>query len=100
MIRPGATIQLSDAFTDPDGRYLVTKMVCKGTTVTLANIYGPNEDDSEIYEALCGKVDECENDYTILAGDFNFCLNTSKDRKTTAIRSGRRSGRKTTGAKE
>lgn len=43
------------------------------------NIYGPNTDSPEFYEYVRETILELDNDYYILAGDFNLALNPVMD---------------------
>ena len=51
----------------------------QGKYITLANIYGPNEDNPNFYENLIKNIADFENENVIVGGDWNLILNTEKD---------------------
>ena len=44
-------------------------MTIEGKEITLVNLYGPNEDKSQLYENLKQKKDEFETQQVIICGD-------------------------------
>ena len=68
------------------GRYVIAVVEIDGSVCTLICSYGPNVDNPDCFEDL---VRECENLRSgdiIWGGDFNFCMDMSLDRFTTARR--------------
>ena len=53
-------------------------------SITLVNIYVPNQDDPEFFNDLFIKLSKHECQNQIIAGDFNLVLDLEMDRKTGA----------------
>ena len=86
LIRPNSGITIDNVRKDKDGRFITLVAIYKGTSITVGNFYGPNTDNSRVIEEFCSRLDEYDNPYTVAGGDFNFCLDTSMDRETSAQR--------------
>ena len=65
--------------TDPNGNFLILEITIKGKKITLVNIYGPNEDCPQFYYNIKQKVEEFDNDMTIICGDWNLILDPDLD---------------------
>jgi exonuclease III len=66
---------LHKTVTDTDGRYIILDCTISGQRFTIANIYGPNEDDPHFFDMLRTKIEQFENTSIILGGDFNVVQN-------------------------
>ena len=66
---------------DPNGRYVIIDMEIDDVRFTLANVYGPNEDNPEFYCKLIEIIETLPNDNRIIGGDFNFVLDIELDKK-------------------
>ena len=66
---------------DDQGRYIIIDVTINEVRLTLANIYGPNEDDTEFFMSVFDKIEQMRNDNRIIAGDFNCTLNDKQDKK-------------------
>ena len=66
---------------DPNGNYLIMEITIKDKKLTLVNIYGPNEDRPQFYSNIRQKVDEFDNDMTIICGDWNLIIDPDLDCK-------------------
>lgn len=86
LLRPNSGLGIDKIFADKDGRFLTLELEYNGSTVTIGNFYGPNIDNTRAIEDFLYKVTEYENATVILGGDFNLCLNVSKDRESSARR--------------
>ena len=64
---------------DPSGNYLFIEITIKGKKTTFVNIYGPNEDRPQFYSNIRQKVDEFDNDMTIICGDWNLIIDPDLD---------------------
>ena len=60
--------------TDKNGNYIILDVNIQGKRITLANLYGPNQDNPNFYTNIKQKVSEFENDRVILCGYWNFVL--------------------------
>ena len=59
---------------DPDGRILAVTLEIAGLyTVTIINIYGPNQEDPLWFNNLFNPDYDLESDYVVFAGDWNVC---------------------------
>ena len=65
--------------TDKNGNYIILDIEIQGKDITLANIYGLNEDNPNFYENLIKYNTDFENENVIVCGDRNLILNTEKD---------------------
>ena len=64
---------------DKNGNYIILGIEIQGKDITLANIYGPNEDNPNFYENLKRNIADFENENVIICGDWNLILDTEKD---------------------
>ena len=51
---------------DPGGRYVILDIEINGVRHTLANIYGPNEDDENFYLNIIHLIEAIPNDHRII----------------------------------
>ena len=58
--------------TDRNGNYIILDTEIQGKDITLANIYGPNEDNPNFYENLIQNISDFENENVIVCGDWNL----------------------------
>ena len=65
--------------TDKNGNFIILDMEIQGREITLASIYGPNEDNPNFYENLLRNIADFENENVIVCGDWNLVLDTEKD---------------------
>ena len=65
--------------TDKNGNYIILDIEIQGKDITLANIYGPNEDNPNFYENLIKNIADFENENVIVCGDWNLILDTEKE---------------------
>ena len=65
--------------TDKNGNYLLIDITVQGRKLTLANVYGPNQDNPQFYNTLFQKISEFENDEIVMCGDWNFVINPDRD---------------------
>lgn len=69
---------------DDDGRYIIAQGKLCGMMVTILDIYGPNVEDPDFYEALWIKVYRLQPAAIVCGGDFNVLLNPEIDCHTSA----------------
>ena len=80
----GVMILLNNNFeqkvkTDKNGNYIILDIEIPGKKITLANIYGPNEDNPIFYENLKKNIADFENENEVVCGNWNLILDTEKD---------------------
>ena len=68
-------------FLDPNGRSIICDIEVNGKPITLANIYGPNDDDPNFFESFFEHLSDFQCEEIIIGGDFNLGLDIEKDKK-------------------
>jgi exonuclease III len=66
---------------DKEGRWIVATLKMKGVLFTIANYYGPNDDDPKHLNNMLEEINKIEPGKLIIAGDFNLVLNIHLDKK-------------------
>ena len=66
---------------DTDGRFIILDIEINIMRLTLANVYGPNEDNSDFYIDFIEKIESIPQDNRIIGGDFNLVLEINIDKK-------------------
>ena len=66
---------------DTEGRYVIIDIEIDTIRLTLASVYGPNEDNPEFFLNFVEHIESFENDNRIIAGDWNFVLDLDNDKK-------------------
>ena len=64
--------QISKAYIDPEGRFIICDLITSGKKLTLANIYAPNEDDPSFFTSVFDHLFDFQCKDIILGGDFNL----------------------------
>ena len=65
---------------DGEGNFIILEIeIAKKFTITLVNIYGPNQDNPDFYVNLSKEVDNCQNDFLIFCGDWNLVQDNKLD---------------------
>ena len=73
--------QLLKTFSDPNGRFVITDIKTESKTLTLVNIYAPNNDDPSFFESVLKMLLSFECEECVWGGDFNFVLDVQKDKQ-------------------
>ena len=73
--------QLLKTFSDPNGRFVITDIKTESRTLTLVNIYAPNNDDSLFFESVLRILLTFECEECVWGGDFNLVLDVRKDKQ-------------------
>lgn len=79
-------IVLVDRLVDPKGRYLILRGNLQEMECTLANVYCPNRSPENYLKEILNKLTNFKRGSTVLAGDFNFCLDPRMDSMSNAPR--------------
>jgi exonuclease III len=61
------------------GNYVILDTIICGKKLTLASIYGPNDDNPTFFENIFNKIKNIDNEYAIICGDWNLVLNPHLD---------------------
>lgn len=86
LLKPNTGLGIGQIFSDKNGRFITLEVYFNGSSITIGNFYGPNNDNTRAIKEFLLKIDEYENATVIVGGDFNFCLDVLKDRESTAKR--------------
>ena len=73
--------QILKYFAAPEGRFIIADIVTGDETMTLVNVYAPNEDNPAFFRNVREKQCSFECDFIALGGDFNLVCDVSKDKK-------------------
>ena len=65
--------------TDQNGNVLILDLEIKGKRLTLANIYGPNDDSPNFFLKVRESIEEFDNEIVIIWGNFNLVQNQELD---------------------
>lgn len=68
---------LIDRKSDPEGRFLFLKIKLGERILTLANVYCPNRGPTKYLSQILNRLIEFREGEVILAGEFNFCLDSA-----------------------
>ena len=79
LLKNNLNHDLIKTYQDPYGRFLFLEIKVKNSFLTIANIYGTNVDDSDIFRNMFGKLNDNENEI-LVGGDFNVILNNDLDK--------------------
>ena len=66
---------------DPNGRFVICDIETNSKLLTLANVYAPNEDDPDFFQAVFSHLSSFHCEEIIIGGDFNLVLDLIKDKK-------------------
>ena len=66
--------QLSKAYIDPKGRFIICDLTTNGQCITLATLYPPNEDDPNFFTSVFSQLLDFKGEEIIAGGDFNLVL--------------------------
>ena len=75
------SFQLSKAYIDSKGRFIICDLTTNGKHITLANLYPPNEDDPNFFTSVFSQLLDFKGEEIIVGGDFNLVLEVDKDKK-------------------
>ena len=65
--------------TDQNGNYIILDIAIQGKRITLANLYGPNDDKPQFFNNIREKCMVYDNDLTIYCGDWNLVIDPDID---------------------
>lgn len=73
--------QIEKAYIDPQGRFIVCDIQTNGKSLTLANIYAPNDDNPAFFLDFFDHLTDFKCEDIIIGGDYNLVLDLEKDKK-------------------
>lgn len=74
-------LDIHKQYQDDNGRVLILDTTINGQKFTLANIYGPNDDNPTFFEKIENALCEFDCESVIIGGDFNFVFDVNIDKK-------------------
>lgn len=83
LLRKGIPFQLEHLERDKGGRYVLVRGFLANKSVTMLNVYGPNQDDADFFVNLFFKIN-CSPTELIIGGDFNLVLDPNMDRSSSS----------------
>ena len=81
MFAPNMEYNINDKYLDPQGRFVILNVTINDVKLTLANIYGPNNDDDKFFLDIFENIELMGNDNRIIGGDFNCVLDNNLDKR-------------------
>ena len=80
LIRNSVSMKIKSVIKDPNGRFLILDVLLNcdhiPLSITLANVYAPNNDDPEFLNEVISEVDVIDNPFLIIGGDFNAVISS------------------------
>ena len=80
IIAKKSQVVVNKITTDNEGRVIILDITCQDKSLTIANIYAPNEDRPQFYTKLFSMLADHEMQEIIIGGDFNLAMNPKIDR--------------------
>ena len=74
LIRNSVSVKVNSVIKDPNGRYLILSALLNDNSMTLVNLYGPNQDDPDFLLGVFGEIDKLNSSSIIVGGDFNTVI--------------------------
>ena len=79
MISNKMTFNHHTSISDPQGRYIIIHISIDNTPLTIANLYGPNNDDPSFFHGFFSILNGLPSSELIIGGDFNTILDPTMD---------------------
>ena len=73
--------QIKKQFSDPDGRFILVDLKLENKTITLRNIYAPNDDNPNLFKNVLSHLLSFEYEHIIPGGDYNLVLDVQNDKR-------------------
>ena len=86
LVKNNIDIEIANVTRDTQGRYLQLNGTLQDKSISIANVYAPNNDDIQFFEYIHQQLESADTDHQIMAGDFNTILDNEKDKRGGAIR--------------
>ena len=80
LFKNNFNFQIEKVFVDPQGRFIICDIKTNETSLTLANIYAPNEDHPAFFLELFNHLADFKGEDIILGEDYNLVLDLDKDK--------------------
>lgn len=73
-IKKNSPIQITECKKDIEGHFIILDISYEGHGYTLVNVYAPNSDSPDYFKGVFQHMEQVQNDYKIIGGDFNLAL--------------------------
>jgi exonuclease III len=80
LVRENLEHEIIEEVSDEYGRWIIVTITLKGVTLTIANFYGPNDDDPSHIEKMITELHRIRPTKLVVAGDFNLVQNINIDK--------------------
>lgn len=80
LFRKGIPLDIDVLKKDPEGRYLIIRMIVNSVPYILVNVYAPNNEQHVFYTKLIQELTPYSNNGLIIGGDFNGTQDPRLDR--------------------
>ena len=67
-------IKIHKQIRDTYGRYIILNTTINDVNYTIENVYAPSDDDPELFVNFWQQIEQFENDFKIVGGDWNLVL--------------------------
>jgi exonuclease III len=81
LIRENLEHEIIEEIADKEGRWIIATIQLKGVILTIANFYGPNDDDPSHLEKMIEELYRIKPSKLVVTGDFNLVLNINIDKQ-------------------
>ena len=81
LISKKLDLKITKIWKSHEGRCILAEATFDDQKLLFGNIYAPNADNPEFFNAILNRIVEIEVDYKIIGGDFNIVLDEKLDRK-------------------
>ena len=79
LINNNFSCDIGNILTDTDGNFVIMELKLLEEKITLASIYGPNEDKPSFYRNIKQKISDFGNNKVIICGDWNLVIDPEED---------------------
>jgi exonuclease III len=80
LVRENLEHEVIEETSDEEGRWVIATIKLKGVTLTIANYYGPNDDDPSHLGKMIDELYRIKPSKLVVAGDFNLVQNINIDK--------------------
>ena len=81
LVSADVNFEMSNIQVSGEGRYIILTGKLDDKTITIVNIYTPNQDEPQFYITFFDQLSQISSDLMMIGGDFNLLLDTELDRK-------------------
>ena len=79
LINNNISCDIRRTLVDPNGNFIIMELKMSDKTLTLASIYGTNDDMPQFYKTIRKNINDFSNDNIVICGDWNLVLDPDMD---------------------